>query len=85
MANSKEQTQIEKNILLQLQHPFIVRLYYSFQTDSRVYLILDYVAGGELFTFLDQEKMMSEDAATFYLAELVVALHHLHQCGIIYR
>ncbi|RKP20702.1 kinase-like protein [Rozella allomycis CSF55] len=81
----KEQTQIEKNILVQLRHPFIVKLYYAFQTDSKVYLILDYVAGGELFTYLDNEKMLSEDIAAFFLAELALALDHLHSFGIIYR
>lgn len=50
-----------------------------------MYLILEYLSGGELFVHLEREGILMEDAATFYLAEIVVALAHLHSQGIIYR
>ncbi|KAI9290597.1 Pkinase-domain-containing protein [Neoconidiobolus thromboides FSU 785] len=75
----------ERQILSEVQHPFIVKLFYAFQTEDRLYLILDYVQGGELFFHLANERMFSEDIAKFYLAQLILALEHLHELGIIYR
>lgn len=75
----------ERLVLEQVRHPFIVRLYYAFQTEHKLYLILDYLAGGELFTYLARQGMFLEDEAKLYVAELILALGHLHEYGIIYR
>ncbi|KAI9097386.1 kinase-like domain-containing protein [Phlyctochytrium arcticum] len=80
-----EHTKNERNILEDVQHPFIVTLHYAFQTEAKLYLILGYASGGELFSYLAQEKMFSEDVARFYIAELLLAVEHLHDLGIIYR
>eukprot|EP01136_Pigoraptor_vietnamica_P044440 Opistho-1_new@21198 len=80
-----EHTKAERNILEEVKHPFIVNLQYAFQTDGKLYLILDYVGGGELFMQLEKEGIFMEDTACFYLAEIVMALGHLHKLGIIYR
>ncbi|TPX40195.1 hypothetical protein SeLEV6574_g06740 [Synchytrium endobioticum] len=81
-----EHTQNERTILEEVQHcPFIVNLHYAFQTADKLYLVLQYACGGELFTHLGIEGMFSEEQASFYIAELVLALDHLHQLGIIYR
>lgn len=68
-----------------VKHPFIVDLIYAFQTDGKLYLILEYLSGGELFVHLEREGIFMEDSASFYLAEIVLALEHLHRQGIIYR
>ena len=81
----REHTRTERVILEEVRHPFIVRLFYAFQTDEKLYLILDYAPGGELFTYLDRQKMFLEDTAKVYMCELVLALEHLHSLGIIYR
>jgi len=78
-------TKMERNILADVEHPFIVRLHYAFQTEGKLYLILDFLRGGDLFTRLSKEVMFTEEDVKFYLAELAVALHHLHTLGIIYR
>ncbi|KND03090.1 AGC/RSK/RSKP70 protein kinase [Spizellomyces punctatus DAOM BR117] len=80
-----EHTRNERNILEEVQHPFIVTLHYAFQTEFKLYLILSYASGGELFTYLAHEKMFAEDVACFYIAELLLAIEHLHELGIIYR
>jgi serine/threonine protein kinase len=80
-----EHTQNERSILEAISHPFIVKLYYAFQCPSRLYLILTYCSGGELFNYLSQEQMFSEETTRFYIAELLLALEHLHSLGIIYR
>uniref|UniRef100_A0A4W6CDL6 non-specific serine/threonine protein kinase n=1 Tax=Lates calcarifer TaxID=8187 RepID=A0A4W6CDL6_LATCA len=57
----------------------------SFQTEGKLYLILDFLRGGDLFTRLSKEVMFTEEDVKFYLAELALALDHLHSLGIIYR
>lgn len=78
-------TKAERNILEAVKHPFIVGLSYAFQTDGKLYLILEYLSGGELFMHLEREGIFLEDTACFYLAEIILALQHLHRLGIIYR
>ena len=81
----RERTRLERNILADVRHPFIVELYYAMQTDGKLYLVLEFVRGGDLFTRLSREFMFTERDVQFYLAELASALSHLHTLGIIYR
>ncbi|XP_045473361.1 ribosomal protein S6 kinase beta-1 [Harmonia axyridis] len=78
-------TRAERNILVEIKHPFIVELKYAFQTNGKLYLILEYLPGGELFTQLEAEGIIVEDHAVFYLAEIILAIEHLHSKEIIYR
>jgi serine/threonine-protein kinase Psk1 len=82
-----EQTKTERSILESVnRHPFIVNLYYAFQDCEKLYLILEYAQGGELFHHLEMEKFFTEDVAAFYMAEMILALDHLHHnVGVIYR
>jgi len=82
-----EQTKTERQILESVnRHPFVVKLFYAFQDQEKLYLILEYGQGGELFTHLNTEKMFAEPTAAFYMAEMVLALSHLHDnLGVIYR
>ncbi|VDM81921.1 unnamed protein product [Strongylus vulgaris] len=57
----------------------------TFQTEGKLYLILDFLRGGDLFTRLSKEVMFTEEDVKFYLAELTLALEHLHSLGIVYR
>ncbi len=78
----------ERNILVRTamaDSPFIVGLKFSFQTPSDLYLVTDYMSGGELFWHLQKEGRFPEDRAKFYIAELILALQHLHQHDIVYR
>ena len=83
--NELEHTKAEKNILQKLCHPFLVNLNYSFQTPEKLYFIMDYVNGGELFYHLQKDKKFPEDRARFYCAEIVLGLEYLHNCGVLYR
>eukprot|EP00118_Oscarella_pearsei_P004273 m.17997 g.17997 ORF g.17997 m.17997 type:complete len:502 (+) comp27579_c0_seq2:247-1752(+) len=78
-------TKAERNILEEVKSPFIVDLSYAFQTDGKLYLIMEYLSGGELFMQLEREGIFMEDAAAFYLGEITLALGHLHRAGVIYR
>nr|AML76680.1 putative LOV domain-containing protein [Houttuynia cordata] len=78
---------IEREIISLLDHPFLPTLYTSFQTPTHVCLITDFCPGGELFALLDNQpmKIVKEEAARFYAAEVVIGLEYLHCLGIIYR
>ncbi|KAF9468943.1 kinase-like domain-containing protein [Collybia nuda] len=76
----------ERKILQRsLESPFLVGLKFSFQTDSDLYLVTDFKSGGELFWHLQRETRFSEERARFYIAELILALEHLHKYDIVYR
>lgn len=78
----------ERNILVRTamaDSPFIVGLKFSFQTPSDLYLVTDYMSGGELFWHLQKEGRFQEHRAKFYIAELILALQHLHEHDIVYR
>ncbi|XP_028409881.1 ribosomal protein S6 kinase 2 beta-like isoform X2 [Dendronephthya gigantea] len=84
-VRDRVRTKMERDILVDVQHPFIVHLHYAFQTEGKLYLILEFLRGGDLFTRLSKEVMFTEEDVKFYLAELAIALDHLHKVGIIYR
>jgi protein-serine/threonine kinase len=77
----------EQEILATANHPFIVTLYHSFQSEGYLYFCMDYCMGGEFFRALQARpgKCLSEDGARFYAAEVVAALEYLHLMGFIYR
>lgn len=78
-------TLAERAILEKIRHPFIVHLHYAFQTDEKLYFVIDFLNGGELFFHLRREMKFSQSRATFYAAEILLALECLHNNGIIYR
>ncbi|XP_048078112.1 serine/threonine-protein kinase Sgk2 isoform X6 [Ursus arctos] len=76
----------ERSVLLKnVQHPFLVGLRYSFQTPEKLYFVLDYVNGGELFFHLQRERRFLEPRARFYAAEVASAIGYLHSLNVIYR
>lgn len=78
----------ERNILVRTamaESPFIVGLKFSFQTLTDLYLVTGFMSGGELFWHLQKEGRFSENRAKFYIAELILALQHLHSYNIVYR
>ncbi|KAL8904295.1 MAG: hypothetical protein Q9207_003359 [Kuettlingeria erythrocarpa] len=78
----------ERNILVRTamaESPFIVGLKFSFQTTTDLYLVTSYMSGGELFWHLQKAGRFNEGRAKFYIAELILALQHLHKYDIVYR
>jgi len=78
-------TQTERKVLEEIDHPFVVSLRFAFQTSDKLYMILDYFTGGELFFHLKTGGAFSDARAKFYAAEMTSALECLHNHGIIYR
>ncbi|XP_022102563.1 serine/threonine-protein kinase Sgk1-like [Acanthaster planci] len=84
--NEQKHIMAERNVLLKnLKHPFLVSLHYSFQTPDKLYFVLDYINGGELFFHLQRERNFPEPRARFYAAEIASAIGYLHSLDIIYR
>uniref|UniRef100_F1L2J9 Serine/threonine-protein kinase sgk-1 n=1 Tax=Ascaris suum TaxID=6253 RepID=F1L2J9_ASCSU len=84
--NEVKHIMAERNVLISnVNHPFLVALHYSFQTKDKLYFVLDYLNGGELFFHLQKERHFSEARSRFYTAEIGSALGHLHDNNIIYR
>eukprot|EP01134_Creolimax_fragrantissima_P000613 CFRG0613T1 len=81
-----EHTKSERAILAKNNNcPFLVGLKFSFQTPDKLYLVLDYINGGELFFHLQNEGTFSENRSRFYASQLVLGLKYLHENDIIYR
>ncbi len=60
-------------------NPYIVHLHYAFQTETKLYFVIDFLNGGELFTYLRKERVFDERRAMIYCAEIIEALDCLHK------
>eukprot|EP00467_Chlorarachnion_reptans_P001836 CAMPEP_0114486308 /NCGR_PEP_ID=MMETSP0109-20121206/146_1 /TAXON_ID=29199 /ORGANISM="Chlorarachnion reptans, Strain CCCM449" /LENGTH=534 /DNA_ID=CAMNT_0001662463 /DNA_START=33 /DNA_END=1637 /DNA_ORIENTATION=+ len=80
-----EHTKSERKILQSLQHPFLMKLRFAFQTTEKLYFVLDFYRGGELFFHLKNQRKFEVPLAKLYVAEIGLALGHLHSLGFIYR
>ena len=78
-------TKEERKILEKIDYPFISKLYYAFQNDKKLYMITEYMPGGEMFYHLHNNDHFSENKTRFYIAEIVLAIDHLHKNNILYR
>lgn len=84
-TNRVQSTIQERDILIKLRHPYLVSAYYSFQTPDKLFLVLDYINGGDMFTRLMEENTFCEDRVRLYAAQIGLALSYLHSYGFIYR
>ncbi len=80
-----ENLKLEKNILLSVSHPFLINMEYVIKSEFRVYFIMDFIQGGELFKHLQDIKRFPEERAKFYAAQVAMALGYLHDSKILYR
>ena len=80
-----EATKLERDILLKCKHPFLVGMDYVFQTDMRLYFVMPFIRGGELYKHFLTNKRFPEQVVKFYAYQIALALGHLHSEGIIHR
>ncbi len=80
-----EHVRNEKNILSHINHPFLVRLHWTTHTNSLLYLLLEYVPGGELFQMMRKREKFDSKTAIFYASEVLLGLDYLHHLDILYR
>jgi serine/threonine protein kinase len=81
----QEKIMTERKVLASLNHPFLVRLYFSFQDEKKLYFVLEYCPGGELYGLLQVKNKLSEEQCKFYAAQILLALEALHNQKIVYR
>ncbi|GJQ08371.1 hypothetical protein GpartN1_g162.t1 [Galdieria partita] len=75
----------ERDILVEADHSFICKLYYSFQDEKYLYLVMEYLPGGDLMSLLMRRDILTEEETRFYAAEMVVAIDSIHRLGYIHR
>mgnify|MGYP000956826481 FL=1 len=75
----------EREILTSAKIPWIVNLKYSFQDENYLYLVMDYLPGGDLMSLLMNKNILSENESKFYIAELILAVESVHKLNCIHR
>lgn len=83
--NEVKHTQTERQLLEKINHPFIVELFYAFQDEQHLYLVTEFMQGGELFFHLHKERFFTNERMKFYACEIILALGHIHANNFIYR
>ncbi|KAI0488047.1 hypothetical protein KFK09_027871 [Dendrobium nobile] len=80
-----EHVRAERNLLAEVASHCIVKLYYSFQDADYLYLIMEYLPGGDMMTLLTREEILTENVARFYIAQSVLAIESIHKHNYIHR
>ena len=80
-----EHVKAERNLLAEVDSAYIVKLYYSFQDDEFLYLIMEYLPGGDMMTLLMRKDTLTEDESSFYVAETILAIESIHKHNYIHR
>ncbi|XP_077232845.1 putative serine/threonine protein kinase IREH1 isoform X3 [Tasmannia lanceolata] len=83
--NAVESILAERDILISVRNPFVVRFFYSFTCQENLYLVMEYLNGGDLYSLLRNLGCLDEDVARIYIAEVVLALEYLHSLGVVHR
>lgn len=84
-AHQVEHTATERYVLEQIESPFLVHLSFAFQTPEKLYIVMDYLTGGELFFWLKKQGKFTESRSKLYMAECVLAIEAMHDKDIIHR
>ncbi|CAD7702971.1 unnamed protein product [Ostreobium quekettii] len=80
-----EHVKAERNVLAEVHNPFVVTLYYSFQDADYLYLLMEYLPGGDIMTMLMRKDILTEEETRFYIAETVLAVEAIHRHNYIHR
>jgi len=75
----------ERDILVEADHTWVVKMYYSFQDPINLYLIMEFLPGGDMMTLLMKKDTLSEEITSFYIAETALAIDSIHKVGFIHR
>jgi len=84
-TNKSHRVIAERQVMMRANHPFVVQLFFAFQSPSKFYLGMEYVSGGDMFYHLEKLDKFCINDVRVYVAEIVLALSHLHSNGIVYR
>jgi protein-serine/threonine kinase len=84
-SNQVEHTKVERDLLVKTNCPFVVNIKFAFQDKENLYIITEFMQGGELFFHLHKEKRFDNEKAKFYIVEIILALEYLHSRKMLYR
>ncbi|KAJ3264869.1 RAC-gamma serine/threonine-protein kinase [Chytriomyces hyalinus] len=84
-SNDKTSLEMESKVLRAVNHPFIIKLHATFESPQKIFFVMDYFAGGELYCQISSFGKFSEERARFYSAEILLGLECLHSHRIVYR
>ena len=85
ITHQEEHTKTERDLMVKASSPFLVTIKFAFQDDKNLYIVSDFMQGGDLFYHLHEEKNFPEEKAKFYLIEIILGLECLHKNNMIYR
>ena len=85
LKHQEEHTRTERNLMVQINSPFIVNIKFAFQDESKLYIVSDFMQGGDMFYHLHSQKKFDESRAKFYAIELILGIEFLHKNNMIYR
>ena len=83
--NQVQHIRAERDVLALADNPWVVKLHYSFQDDKNLYLVMEYLAGGDLMTILMKYDILTEEQTRFYIAETALAIWSVHQLNYVHR
>lgn len=83
--NNVQYMKSERDILTRMRHPFVVSLFFAFQSETKIFLVMEFLSGGELFFHLRKRGLILEREIRFYLGELILAIEFLHLRGVVHR
>ena len=85
IKHQEEHTKTERDLMVKINNPFIVNIKFAFQDESKLYIVSDFMQGGDMFYHLHSQKKFEESRAKFYAIELILGLEYLHKNSMIYR
>jgi len=83
--NQVQHIRAERDVLALADNPWVVKLHYSFQNDKNLYLVMEFLPGGDLMTILMKYDILTEEQTRFYIAETAMAIHSVHQLNYVHR
>ena len=78
-------TALEKDILFSADHPYLCGMDYMFQSEARIYFVMPFINGGELYKIFQEQKRFDESVVKFYAAQIIIGIGKLHEKGIMHR
>ena len=85
LRHQESHTRAERDLMVKINCPFIVNIKFAFQDAVNLYIITEFMQGGEMFFHLHREKRFSDEKTKFYIAEIILAIEFLHNNKMLYR
>ena len=85
LTNQEEHTKTERDLMVKIDNPFLLNIRFAFQDETKLYIVSDFMQGGDMFYHLHSENKFTEKKAKFYLIEIILGLEYLHKNNMIYR